>query len=99
MPEFLGAFPPTFGALPCTSTASPNSAVGSSLDTPGPLLLPFGLHLYPLRLHHLHRQSAALPPAVSRPLEQGRLSLDIPPDALVLVTIAPRAGEASDKAH
>jgi xylan 1,4-beta-xylosidase len=44
------------------------------------------------------RKSAALPPPVSRALEQQHLSLDIPPDALVLVTIAPRAGEAS-KAH
>lgn len=45
------------------------------------------------------RKSAALPPPVSRPLEQQRLSLDIPPDALVLVTIAPRTGEAAGKGH
>jgi xylan 1,4-beta-xylosidase len=35
------------------------------------------------------RKSAALPPPVSLPLEQRRLSLDLPPDALVLITVAP----------
>jgi len=35
------------------------------------------------------REAAALPPAVTRALAGGTLSLEIPPDALVLVTIAP----------
>ena len=34
------------------------------------------------------RAAAALPAPVSRPLDAGTLSLEIPPDGLVLVTIA-----------
>jgi xylan 1,4-beta-xylosidase len=38
------------------------------------------------------RAAAALPPPVARPLDSGKLLLDIPPDGLVLVTVAPEAG-------
>jgi xylan 1,4-beta-xylosidase len=40
------------------------------------------------------REAAALPPPVTQALTGGTLSLEIPPDGLVLVTIAPRASPA-----
>jgi xylan 1,4-beta-xylosidase len=46
------------------------------------------------------RKSAALAAPVLRPLdEKGRLSLDIPPDGLVLITVTPHAGVGSDHAR
>ena len=55
---------------------------------------------YPTRqqLEELQK-SALLPPAMLRPLSGQKLSLDIPPDGLVLITVPPRAPAASGSVH
>jgi xylan 1,4-beta-xylosidase len=45
------------------------------------------------------KKAAALPPPVSRTLEQQRLNLEIPPDGLVLVTLAARPHRPAGSAH
>ena len=44
-------------------------------------------------------KSAALPAPLSRPLQEQKLTVDIPPDGLVLVTLPPRAHAGSGSGH